>query len=448
MNTTAQWDDRLSAHATRPQRFPWFIFLVAVVALFLIGHEFRFALRFQEFTQEQDPTTTTVAIAGGRLIRQVSGLALGMLGALSLLAAGRRPVRIRGFMAGLVVFLLGWAYLSLLWSEQPGLAFRRLVSLTMLILGAVMVSERATLRHFVWFVLLMTSAYLLVGIGTEVALRTFTPWSGGYRFSGTHHPNNQATDCGLLLLAALTLIQTERRWRVPLIVIALVAAAFLFLTKSRSGMVAVVGAPLIYWGLVRSGAAKLLLLSAAVTAIGAVFLLGDVVFPVLRTGVDLGREESATSSLKTLTGRTPLWRDCIEYAAERPLLGYGYDSFWDADRLRLLSEKHDWVIPDGHNIYVDVMLQLGPVGLVAFVLVMLLGIRRSLVYHRATGDATYAFLGSVLVFCVLIGVLESVMLVRMTFTFIAITVVVYLAFQEPPARTDAADLPQDAPSAL
>ena len=446
MNTTAQYDDRFSAQAARPQRFPWFIFLVVGVALFLIGHEFRFALQFRDLLEQQDSAEAAAAIAGGHLLRQISGLALGMLGVLSLMAGGRRPARIRGIMAGLVVFLLGWAYLSLLWSDTPALVFRRLVSLTMLILGAVMVSERARPRDFVWFVLLVLGAYLALGVAVEAVLGTFTPWSGDYRFCGTHHPNDKAIECGLLLLAALVLSQTDRRRRLVFVAIALVAVAFLFLTKSRSGLVAAVGAPLLYWALVRSGHAKIVLMAVAVTAIAAVFLVGDIAFPAMRRGIDLGREESAAESLMTLNGRTPLWRDCMRSVAERPVLGYGYDSFWDAQRVRGASDKHGWGIPNAHNIYLDMMLQLGPVGLVALVLVMLLGIVRALAFQRATGDASYAFLGSVLVFSMLSGVLESVLMMRETFTFIALAAVVYLAFHEPPARVDMQEPSADAAS--
>ena len=447
MSTTAQWDHPRSAQATGEPRFPWLILLIVFVTLFLLGHELDFAVEYQDRAANLDLGVAVTAVAGGRLVRQLGGVALGLVGLISLLTHGRRPSRPQGFLAGLVLFLLGWTCLSVLWSDVPILTIRRLVLLGMLVLGAVMVAERATPRDFVWFVLLLTGAFLLTGVAAEIAVKTFTPWSSSYRFSGTHHPNNQSIDCGLLLLAALSLMPMKRRWRVPLMAVALVAVVFLFLTKSRAGLVAALAAPLIYWGLVRSGSAKLILMSALVTAIAMLFLLGDVVFPAMRTGVDLGRDTSTGSSLKTLSGRAPLWRDCVEYVSERPFLGYGYDSFWDADRLRLLSEKHQWVIPDGHNIYIDLMLQLGPVGLVAFVLVMLLGIGRALLYQRITGDAAYAFLGMVLVYSALVGVLESVMLVRMTFTFVALTVVVYLAFQEPLARVEAPDLPEGPPSA-
>jgi O-antigen ligase len=60
----------------------------------------------------------------------------------------------------------------------------------------------------------------------------------------------------------------------------------------------------------------------------------------------------------TLTGRTDIWRLLMPKAAQNPILGQGYGSFW---------VKHDLPWPwlnEGHNGYLDVVLELGGVGLV------------------------------------------------------------------------------------
>jgi O-antigen ligase len=67
----------------------------------------------------------------------------------------------------------------------------------------------------------------------------------------------------------------------------------------------------------------------------------------------------------TLTGRTIIW-DFAEYEiARRPLLGWGYQSFWlvgpDAPSI---VEAPGWVkmMPNAHNGYYDTMLEMGYVG--------------------------------------------------------------------------------------
>jgi O-antigen ligase len=76
----------------------------------------------------------------------------------------------------------------------------------------------------------------------------------------------------------------------------------------------------------------------------------------------------------TLTGRTDVWASLLPDFNERPILGYGFGSFWTDGR----RAKHE--ISDGHNGYLDVMLELGAVGL-AFYFSWLLSC--ALKFHKA-----------------------------------------------------------------
>jgi exopolysaccharide production protein ExoQ len=64
----------------------------------------------------------------------------------------------------------------------------------------------------------------------------------------------------------------------------------------------------------------------------------------------------------TLSGRTDLWNDLLEIAADQPILGVGYGSFWIGNTHHLW-EKHFWGPTQGHNGYIDVYLELGLIGL-------------------------------------------------------------------------------------
>ena len=75
----------------------------------------------------------------------------------------------------------------------------------------------------------------------------------------------------------------------------------------------------------------------------------------------LGRDTS-------LTGRGPLWHEVVHVIAQRPLLGHGYAGFWNEDSREVLYLwlRAGWRAPDSHNGYLDVMVQLGIVGLLAY----------------------------------------------------------------------------------
>jgi len=73
----------------------------------------------------------------------------------------------------------------------------------------------------------------------------------------------------------------------------------------------------------------------------------------------------------TFTGRTLIWDFVVYEIGRRPLLGWGYQSFWlvgyDAPSF---VEASGWVriMPEAHNGYLDVMLEMGPVGLACLVI--------------------------------------------------------------------------------
>ncbi len=416
---------------TAVRRFPWIVLGIVLVTLFLLGHEVRYSVRYLDLIQETDPTDTVGAISSGSAMRQIGGLALGACGILSFFIRGRKASRVRGLLGGLLLFFLGWTYLSLLWSDSPMITFRRLVQLTMLVLGAIMVVERTNREQLMVFVLLVTGLHLLVGIAAEAALGTLQFIGPGYRFCGTLHPNTQAINCALLLMSAVISAATFPRWKTLLWLVALVAFAFLFFTKSRAGLAGAVVSLATYWALLRSGSARLFLVFGAITAICTVFLLSSILLPVLIKTAELGREESSQESMNTLTGRIPLWEDLLTYMGERPLLGYGYDVFWNQERTIEITDRQGWVIPHAHNMYIDLQLQLGPVGLVALTLVLVLGISSALKYHLVAGDNSYAFLGTMLVFCLLDGFLDSLALQRTVLTFVVIIAMVRVGFQEP-----------------
>ena len=105
--------------------------------------------------------------------------------------------------------------------------------------------------------------------------------------------------------------------------------------------------------------------------IGKYLVLGGIaaglVFIVVQgfqttTGISIFEASvEATGRDTTLTGRTELWDDVLRIAADHPILGVGYGSFWIGNTHNLW-DKHIWGPTQGHNGYVDVYVELGIVG--------------------------------------------------------------------------------------
>lgn len=74
----------------------------------------------------------------------------------------------------------------------------------------------------------------------------------------------------------------------------------------------------------------------------------------------MGRDE-------TFSGRTELWTAVWDIILKRPLLGYGYNSFWiTGGRAERIWDIIGWAAPHAHNGFLDLWLHLGLLGLLLF----------------------------------------------------------------------------------
>jgi O-antigen ligase len=67
----------------------------------------------------------------------------------------------------------------------------------------------------------------------------------------------------------------------------------------------------------------------------------------------------------TLTGRTSIWDATWRAIGERPLLGHGYSAFWNeaSPTVQLIWIAVGWETPNAHSGFLEILLQLGWVGL-------------------------------------------------------------------------------------
>ncbi len=80
----------------------------------------------------------------------------------------------------------------------------------------------------------------------------------------------------------------------------------------------------------------------------------------------------------TLTGRTVLWSDLIRISMSNPLLGSGYGGFWLGDLGNDLWLRHTWEPEQAHNGYIDILVNLGFIGLILFTGLLVASYRRIL----------------------------------------------------------------------
>ncbi|MBL3687789.1 O-antigen ligase family protein [Leucobacter zeae] len=149
----------------------------------------------------------------------------------------------------------------------------------------------------------------------------------------------------------------------------LLAAATILLTRGATVWVAlaaaVVGLGLALWArrLGPERRAPLYLTGAAIlgVAIGLTLFAREFVFGLLgKSG--------------TMTGRLETWQKVIDLAEQRPWFGWGWISYWApwAEPFASLDEKAGIPVMSAHNAWLDVWLQLGIVGVLAFAPIVVL----------------------------------------------------------------------------
>jgi O-antigen ligase len=257
-----------------------------------------------------------------------------------------------------------------------------------------------------WLCLVVSAGYVVVGIAAEIALGTFKPLSADYRFAGTLHPNGQGASCALLCLAAICLLKHTQEGRPVLYALIVCGVALMLLTRSRTSCVALV-AGLLALVCVRPSR------QTVAGALGLAWLGVAGVLAALLSGIDaieelprillLGRAEHVT----TLTGRTELWEELLYYVGERPLLGYGYGSFWSVDHIDYLSTTLYWDLSSAHSVYLEMTLGVGLIGGLALVLMAAVGVWRAARQYRLTSDGGDALVFALLVYGVFDGIAES-----------------------------------------
>lgn len=113
----------------------------------------------------------------------------------------------------------------------------------------------------------------------------------------------------------------------------------------------------------------------------------------------------------TMTGRTRIWEVAALSIAQRPWLGYGYGAFWwVASESRQAIALIGYPTPHAHNGFLDLALQLGFVGLVAFAAVSLFAFIAAVHYLRSNPGREAQWPLLYLVFTVLYSFSESSLL--------------------------------------
>lgn len=399
-----------------------FYILLFCFAFFVINDNWTQSATYEnsfDYTGAENITADRVeAVNGGSTLAR---LALCVFGICLLPIPPQGKMRYTSVLIFLIALSFAYALASVLWSVNPRLTLQKLVVLTIVAIPAFSLARRLTLHELMIIFSVICIGFIGIGILAEFSLGNFRPYRREYRFVGTSHPNTLAGYGVVCCLTSTVFSRNQKGISWWSLLVFAIGFATLVLTRSRTSLAGFVFALVAFRFITLNPKTRILMVSATVMVSAMVGMLLAVVpaktWGSLADTAAMGR----TKDVSSLTGRLPLWEELFEQISEKPILGHGYLAFWEADNVERLSSIFAWEIPHGHNMYIDVILDGGFIGLVLFVLVLLVTLAYTFKRYLATRDMGVAFVFGFVIFAMVHGMGESLFKLHTFLMFMLLT---------------------------
>jgi O-antigen ligase len=311
---------------------------------------------------------SAAAGAGGDLLGQAAMVLL--TGALAAFVLLKRSALVPRIVTLPLVLVLAAFAISAAHSAYPDLAIRRLVLAIFIVFqSAVLLLLPYGREHFarlltVGAIIVLVACFFGVAFMPQLSIHQATDiaepeLAGDWRGFFTHK-NGAGAAMVLLIFVSIYVYRTWNRFAG--IGIAVCAGIFLHFTHSKSpqNLLPVV---LLYSYLIQRLRHPLpaLLLILSIPLILNLLTVGSVMFGPVYTLVEHLLPDP------TFTGRNDIWSFALNHVAQRPLFGFGFESFWGMPNL--VSEWNyllswGYRASDAHNAYLNLAVTTGLVGLV------------------------------------------------------------------------------------
>ena len=273
-----------------------------------------------------------------------------------------------------LLVLVSYMCISTLWSDIPTVALKRWGrEVVVLIVTMVITSEPSPSQALT--ALLRRTAYVLLPFSLVLIKyypdvgRDYGRWSGIEMWTGVTGQKNELGRLCMVSIFFISWVLYHRGrgrlepagryllWADGFIVV--LAGYLLWGSNSVTSLATLIVGVAMYAAMQWLRSVKLRAPGKALSAAVLVLIAYGTSVPFLG-GSDVAQFTSLLGRDTTLTGRTEVWADVLPAREQRPILGYGFGSFWTDARRELYD------IPTAHNGYLDILLELGEVGLMLY----------------------------------------------------------------------------------
>jgi len=269
----------------------------------------------------------------------------------------------------LTIFLF-WCLITIIWSNYALVSLKRYIQYltTVTVTLSVLLHVKDT-KQIINVFKIIFGGYLLISLLTILTIPgakdRFGIWRG---IAGHKNTLGQTSLLALIFFAAIVNLKQSLKSKTVITFFIMIGLVLLFGSKSSTS---------IFTGLIIFTLSLTFMLDVLFEPIGirkTVSLLTVIVFVILFVLIILIVPEiievvlgSAGKDL-TFTGRVDLWLDIWEEAQNHLFLGTGFQAFWviTSEKIEQLFEIYVWLPIQAHNGYLDIINEVGIIGMVLF----------------------------------------------------------------------------------
>jgi exopolysaccharide production protein ExoQ len=391
----------------------WFVAAMLATAVIGLVHDPNYATaRGQEAVEEGrglDEKAVMEEGLGVAAAGRVIGFAL-LLGVGGFcIATLPRGVRFRWDALTLLIALaLLWTVASCGWSAERGTTLRELARLLVYVGVAAALALRFDLRALMFVLAAGLAGSVATAVAFEIATGGFKPWHSDYRLTGSMHSNILAVQAAVVALIAYAFALEPGKRAAFCWAVFLAAVSIVFLTRARTALATVVAGVAAVHVVGRPARQWMFLASGLATALAVVLIVASTFGLLDRGGLlsvaNMGRSDDAAGDL---TGRVPLWDFVWHESAGHHLEGFGWGAFWLTERVRTARDALHWFPRHAHNAYLQIVVNIGLIGLAMLVAIGLWSLRRAASLVARTGSTEHRALVAVLAGIIVNGLAES-----------------------------------------
>ena len=271
-----------------------------------------------------------------------------------------------------LLLLHALAFLSIIWSAAPDVTENEIKALCRVALFGVYLAARFSLKEqmkllTVVLATAMITSFIAVLVFPSYGIHTADVLAGSWKGIFTFK-NLFAYMAAISSLLFLLIVLNTQKHRKLFILLLCLSIALLFGSQGRTALaalIAIVSTIPTYWFLKQHYKLRVLFFITGI-------FFSSVAIAVLASNLEFVVVDLLGKNLE-LNGRFPVWTLMLEKAAERPWLGYGFSGFWTSDASDAIFNL-SWASLareagarfNSHNGYLELLLQLGIVGLILF----------------------------------------------------------------------------------